>query len=52
MRPDLVKKAAEVMKQLSDYLGEKKWFAGEAVLVLSVCLNSYPSVFISLLHSS
>ena len=52
MRPDLMKKAAEVMKQLSDYLGEKKWFAGEVVLVLSVSLNSYPSVFISLPQSS
>ena len=39
MRPDLVKKAAEILKQLSDYLGEKKWFAGETVLLLSDCLS-------------
>ena len=31
MRPAFVKNIATKLKQLSDFLGEKKWFAGEEV---------------------
>ena len=31
MRPDVMQYAATKLKELSDYLGEKNWFAGETV---------------------
>ena len=39
MKPDVMKYVNEKLKVLSAYLGEKKWFTGDAVRCLLICIG-------------